>query len=151
MRCPAPVIRRLIEIGACLPLHLAGQLSYIPPLTMACVVKFIYCPKCKELRVKPWYGMRPWCSRCREEGREIRVPRTTMTYVLYAMILVVFGLVYMYTSSGGIIYIIGGVVGLVAAFVIQAVELSRGERQARARIKTTKADAAALRAKGGRL
>ncbi len=33
------------------------------------------------------------------------------------------------------IYIIGGVVGLIAAFIIQAVELSRGEQKARARIK----------------
>lgn len=100
------------------------------------------------MRVKPWYSLRAWCSRCRDEGREIRVPKSILTYILYAMILVVFALVYMYTDSRSAVYLIGAIVGLVASFVIQAVELSRGEKQARARIKTTKADAAASRSKG---
>jgi hypothetical protein len=117
-------------------------------LTNGGSVKFIYCPRCKELRVKPWYSLRAWCSRCRDEGREIRVPKSILTYILYAMILVVFAFVYMYTDSRSAVHLIGAVVGLVASFVIQAVELSRGEKQARARIKTTKADAAASRSKG---
>ena len=114
-------------------------------------VKFVYCPKCKELRVKPWYTMRARCARCRDDGREISTPRTVLSFVLYAMILVVFALVYMYTNTDNPIFLIGGIVSLVAAFVIQGIEIARGERYARAKIKTTKADAAALRAKGRKL
>jgi hypothetical protein len=114
-------------------------------------VKFVYCPKCKELRVKPWYGFRARCARCREDGREIATPRTALSFVLYAMILIVFLLVYMYTDSHNSIFLIGGIGALIASFAIQAVEISRGERYARARIRTTKADAAASRTKGRRL
>jgi hypothetical protein len=114
-------------------------------------VKFVYCPRCKELRVKPWYTTRARCARCRDEGREIATPRTVLTVLLYAMILMVFALIYMYTNSDNSIYLIGGIGGLIAAFVVQAFEISRGEKYARARIRTTKADAAELRAKGRRL
>lgn len=114
-------------------------------------VKFVYCPRCKELRVKPWYTTRSRCARCRDEGREIVTPRTALTFVLYAMVMAVFALVYMYTSSDNSIFLIGGIVGLVIAFVVQAIEISKGERYARSKIKTTKADAAALKAKGRQL
>lgn len=111
-------------------------------------VKFVYCPKCKELRVKPWYSQRAWCSRCREGGREIPVPRTMYTYVLYALMLSTFALVYMYTESDSMIFLLGSIVGLIGAFVIQAFEISRGERIARAKIKTTKSDVPKFRKKG---
>ena len=114
-------------------------------------MKFVYCPRCKELRVKPWYTTRSRCARCRDEGRDIVTPRTTLTFVLYGMTLAVFALVYMYTSSDNFIFLLGGIVSLIIAFVIQAIEISRGERYARSKIKTTKADAATLRAKGRRL
>ncbi|HIH01271.1 TPA: hypothetical protein HA259_04220 [Thermoplasmata archaeon] len=114
-------------------------------------MKFVYCPRCKELRVKPWYTTRSRCARCRDEGREIVTPRTALTFVLYAMVMAVFALVYMYTSSDNSIFLIGGIVGLVIAFVVQAIEISKGERYARSKIKTTKADAAALKAKGRQL
>jgi len=111
-------------------------------------VKFVYCPKCKELRVRPWYSLRAWCSRCRESGREIPVPRTVYTYVLYALIFGTFALVYMYTDSDQMIFLLGGIVGLVGAFVIQAFEISRGERFARAKIKATKSDVPGFQKKG---
>jgi hypothetical protein len=111
-------------------------------------VKFVYCPKCKELRVKPWYSFRAFCSRCRDDGREIPVPRTAYTFALYALILVVFALVYLYTNSDNFIFLISAIAGLVAAFIIQAVEISRGERFARAKIKATKSDAAGFKQKG---
>ncbi len=111
-------------------------------------MKFVYCPKCKELRVKPWYAQRAWCSRCRENGREIPVPRTVYTYVLYALILAIFAMVYTYTSSDELIFLLGSVVGLITAFILQAIEISRGERIARAKIKATRSDATTFRKKG---
>jgi len=118
------------------------------PLDNGSSVKFVYCPKCKELRVKPWYSLRAWCSRCREPGREIPIPRTVYTYMLYALMLIILALVYAYTNSDEMIFLIGGVVGLICAFVIQAFEISRGERIARAKIKATKSDASGFRKKG---
>ncbi len=112
------------------------------------IVKFVYCPKCKELRVKPWYSLRAWCSRCRDYGREIPVPRTAYTYVLYALILTIFVLIYTYTSSDETIFLLGSVAGLICAFIIQAFEISRGERIARAKIKATKSDVSGFRKKG---
>jgi hypothetical protein len=111
-------------------------------------VKFVYCPKCKELRVKPWYALRAFCSRCRDDGREISVPRTFNTFILYALILGVFALVYMYTSSDNFVFLIGMIACLVMSFAIQAVEISRGERYARARIKATRSDAVGFKKKG---
>lgn len=111
-------------------------------------MKFVYCAKCKELRVKPWYGRWPRCSRCRQEAKEIVVPRTVLSYVVYALVAGVFVTVFLYTRTDDKIFLYGGVVGLVATFIVQAIELSRGERIARSRIRATKSDAAAFRKKG---
>ncbi|UCE91844.1 MAG: hypothetical protein JSV90_01450 [Methanobacteriota archaeon] len=111
-------------------------------------MKFIYCPKCKELRVKPWYSIRAWCSRCRQDAREIRVPRTAMSVVLIALIGIVFTVIYMYTRTDDPILLYAGIVGLIATFIVQGVEMARGERWARARIKATKSDAKGFRKKG---
>ena len=111
-------------------------------------MKFVYCPKCKELRVKPWYALRPICSRCRDDAKEIVVKKTWLTYLLYALMVGIAAVVYIYTRSGNSLLLYAGIAGLVAAFIVQAVELSRGERVARARIKATKSDVKGFEAKG---
>ena len=111
-------------------------------------MKFVYCPRCKELRVRPWYTWKAWCSRCRQNAREISVPRTHLTYVLYALIALVFALIYTYTRTDETLFLYAGIGGLVATFIVQGVEISRGERIARARIKATKSDAKSFRKKG---
>jgi uncharacterized protein (DUF983 family) len=111
-------------------------------------VKFVYCPRCKELRVKPWYAIRAWCSRCRQDAKEIRVPRTFLSYLLIILIGSVFVLIFMYTRTDESILLYGGIGGLIATLVVQAIEISRGERFARARIKATKSDAKGFKKKG---
>lgn len=111
-------------------------------------MKFAYCPKCKELRVKPWYSLHATCSRCRDAAKEIVVKRTWLTYTLYGIMVAITAAVYQYTRSGNSLLLYAGIAGLVAAFIVQALELSRGERVARARIKATKSDAKGFEAKG---
>ena len=111
-------------------------------------MKFVYCAKCKELRVKPWYGIRPRCARCRYDAREIAVPRTTLSYIVYALVAVVFATIFTYSRTHNSLFLYGGIVGLVACFIAQAFEISRAEKIARSRIRATKSDAAAFRKKG---
>lgn len=103
-------------------------------------VKYVYCPKCKELRIKPWYTFTPRCYRCGGIGREIPVPRGLATYVLYAMMVVFFTLIYFNTSTGNdlLLYAAIGIVVIVVA--LQISEMIRGERYANSRIKTTASD-----------
>ncbi|UCE81009.1 MAG: hypothetical protein JSV94_00795 [Methanobacteriota archaeon] len=115
---------------------------------MTATVKFVYCHKCKELRVKPWYSMRPRCARCRYDGREIIVPRTNLSYTVYFLVLAVFVTIFIYTRTHDNIFLYGGIACLVACFAVQAIEISRGERIARSRIKATKSDIPTFRKKG---
>ena len=100
--------------------------------------------------MKPWYAIRPWCSRCRQNAREIRVPRTFLSYVVMGLIVEVFVTIYLYTRTDSSILLYAGVGGLVATLIVQAVDMSHGERVARARIKATKSDAKSFRKKGWR-
>ena len=125
-----------------------GRRPYIPRVPITDLVKFVYCHRCKELRVKPWYSIRARCARCRRDSREIVVPRTTLTYVAYALVLLVFATVFTYSRTHNYIFLYGGVAGLIACFVVQAIEISRGEKIARSRIKATKSDAASFKDKG---
>lgn len=111
-------------------------------------VKFVYCPKCKELRIKPWYSIRAWCSRCRQDAKEIRVPRTLLSYILILLIGTVFVTIYMYTRTDDSMLLYVGIAGLIATLIVQAVDMSRGEQVARARIKATRSDAKSFRKKG---
>lgn len=125
-----------------------GRRPYIPKAPITALVKFVYCHKCKELRVKPWYSMRARCARCRYDAREISIPRTVLSYVMYAFVLAVFVTIFLYTRTDSSIYLYGGIAGLIGCFIVQALEITRGERIARSRIKATKSDAPAFRKKG---
>lgn len=71
-----------------------------------------------------------------------------MTYLLYFLIVVVLALIYTYTRTDQAVLLYAGIGGLVATIIVQAVEISRGERVARARIKATKSDAKGFRKRG---
>lgn len=71
-----------------------------------------------------------------------------MTYLLYILIVAVLALIYTYTRTDQAELLYAGIGGLVATIIVQAVEISRGERLARARIKATKSDAKDFRKRG---
>ncbi|MCJ7606422.1 MAG: hypothetical protein MUO94_01065 [Thermoplasmata archaeon] len=111
-------------------------------------MKFLYCPQCKELRVKPWYSIRGGCSRCRGYAKEIAIPNTLMTYLVYACVASIFVLIYIYTSGGSSLLLYASIGALIATFILQDRELSRGRKYVMARIKPTKSDAKGFREKG---
>jgi hypothetical protein len=113
-------------------------------------VKFLYCPKCKELRVKPWYSIRDSCTRCRGDVRVIEVPRTIWSYTVYGLTVVIFVAVYLNTRSDDSFYLYTAIILLISLAVIQLREVVRGERYARSKIKVTKSDLAKMRRKGWR-
>jgi hypothetical protein len=111
-------------------------------------VKYLYCPKCKELRVKPWYSMTERCSRCLGDVRAIEIPRGPMTYLVYLLAVVAMTLAYLYTREDDDLFLYAAVAFTVAMGVVQFKELIRGERYARAKIKVTRSDVPAMRKKG---
>jgi len=111
-------------------------------------VKFLYCPKCKELRVKPWYSMRDRCARCNDDVRVIEVPRSILTYMVYILTAVAFALIFLHTREDNSLFLYTAVALVVAMMVIQFKEMARGEKYARSKIKVTSSDREALRKKG---
>lgn len=113
-------------------------------------MKYLYCPKCKELRVKPWYSMTDRCSRCLGPVKAIDIPRGPLTYIVYVLAAVAMTLAYLYTRQEEQLYLYFAVVFTVAMGVAQFKELVRGEKYARAKIKVTKSDVPAMRKKSWR-
>jgi len=111
-------------------------------------VKFLYCPACKELRVKSWYAIRNTCPRCRGEARAIDIPRTKMTYLTYALYVVVPGLVAVHLLTDSDAYLYASVVGLVAMMIVSYIDITKGEKIARAKIKVASSDLREFRKKG---
>ena len=113
-------------------------------------MKFLYCPKCKELRVKPWYSLRDRCTRCHGDVRVITIPRTPWTYAIYGLTIGTFITVYFHTQSDpdDYSYLYVSIGFLIALMVIQFREVIKGDRLARSKVKITKSDRDQMRRKG---
>jgi len=114
-------------------------------LAFSVAVKYLYCTKCKDLRVKPWYALRLYCTRCRADLRVIEVPRSWMTYAVYALTVLCLALVAVHLINDERSFLYAGALTLVIMMVIQFVDLGRGHRYARAKIKLTRSDAEKMR------
>ena len=125
------------------PLGCDIYLSHIPVS-----VKYLYCPKCKELRAKSWYQIRDKCQLCFADATAIPIPNTWATYLLYALYVVTPGLVLVYVYNDDKSYLYASVVLLVAMLVISWTEVGRGLAYARAKIKITSADVKDFRKRG---
>ena len=111
-------------------------------------MKFVYCAKCKELRVKPWYARRVRCARCRGEGKEITVPKSGLSYLTYVMMVFVTAAALINVNTGDDLYFYLAIVGVGALLAIQFIDMSRGEKYARARIRPTTSDIDEFRKRG---
>ncbi len=111
-------------------------------------MKFLYCPQCKQLHVKPWYSIRNRCIGCMGDARVIEVPNSWMTYTAYVLYVVIPVLVVLYVTSHVMIWIYGAVVLLVVMIALAYRDIVRGERIAKARIKVTEADSSRFRSRG---
>ena len=113
-------------------------------------MKFLYCPKCKQLHVKPWFAIRDRCQNCFGEATAISIPVNWMTYVKYALYVMIPGLVFLDLKYDDKTYLYLAVAMLFVMFVISYADITRGEKYAKERIKITSADSDAFRNPGHR-
>lgn len=111
-------------------------------------MKYLYCPRCKQLRVKPWYAIRDRCLGCIGDAVVIRVPNSWMTYTTYMLYVVVPALVVLYVTSDIAVWIYAAIVLLGAMMILQYKDMRRGERYARSKIRVTTSDSEAFRKRG---
>ena len=127
---------------------MAGRITIYTSQTFSPDVKYLYCPRCKELRVKPWYSLRDRCARCYSDSKVIPIPSSVFTYLVYVTMVICFVILYLYTRNDDDTYLY---VAIAFAFVMaasQIVDLMRGEKYARARIKVAHSDTDAMKKKG---
>ena len=111
-------------------------------------VKYLYCPQCKELRVKGWYQVRNVCSRCFSVATDIKIPRNWMTYTTYVLYVVVPALVGVHLTTDSREYLYLAIVGLVVMAIISYADIVRGEKFARTKIKVAGSNLDQFRKKG---
>ncbi len=111
-------------------------------------MKFLYCPSCKELRVKGWYSVRNRCARCLRDARTINIPSSWLTYLSYTLFVAVPVLVglHILTDSSELLYLSIG--GLIVMMIVSYLDVVRGEKIARAKIKITSQDLGEFRRRG---
>jgi membrane associated rhomboid family serine protease len=110
------------------------------PHAMPTLVKFLYCPKCKDLRPKAWFAISDTCIRCLGPARRIPIPATPLTFTKYALWILVIALVAVHLAVNDRIYLWAAVIGLVAAMILAYIDLQRGEKTAKAKIRVTSGD-----------
>ena len=111
-------------------------------------MKYLYCPRCKELRVKSWYQIKDKCQMCFSDARPIKIPNSWLTYALYVLYVVTPGFVAVSVYSDVRTYLYVAVVLLVLMFIISWIEVSRGLAYARTKIKVASANVKELRKRG---
>ena len=111
-------------------------------------VKYLYCPQCKELRVKSWYQVRNVCSRCFSVATAIKIPRNWMTYASYVLYVVVPALIGANQITGSSMYLKLAIVGLVVMLIVSYADIVRGEKFARTKIKVAGSNLDQFRKKG---
>lgn len=111
-------------------------------------MKFTYCPRCKELRTKPWYAIRDRCARCGGDVTLIPIPPGKLTYLMYGIMGLSLLMVYLGTSRDDRAFVYVALGCIVAMFIVQAKELARGERYSKSRIKPTESDFSELARRG---
>ncbi len=111
-------------------------------------MKFLYCAKCKQLRIKPWYSVRNRCVGCVGDATVIDVPNSWMTYISYVLYIAVPALVLVYVTSKATVWIYLAVALLVVMMILQYVDVGRGQKYARSKIRVTTADSGRFKSRG---
>jgi len=111
-------------------------------------VKFLYCPKCKELRAKAWYQVKPRCSRCIGPATVMVVKNGPLTYLTYILYVVVPGLVVVSLTTDDKTYLWYAVIGLVVMVIVAMVDIGRAQAIAKQRIKIASSDLHLFRRRG---
>ncbi len=108
-------------------------------------MKYLYCPRCKQLHVKPWFAIRNRCQNCFSEAAAIPIPANWMTYlsyILYALIPALIAIDFTYHDRN---YLYLAVALLFVMMAVSFVDIGRGEKYAKERIKVTDTDVDAFK------
>ncbi len=107
-------------------------MSDIYPRNIQWAVKYLYCKRCKDIRLKSWYAISNKCPVCLSDATPIKVPYTWLTYVLYIMSP---GFVVVYLLNDQRVYLYIALALVIVMMVISWIELGRGREYARAKVK----------------
>ncbi|MBN1677959.1 MAG: hypothetical protein JW880_05410 [Candidatus Thermoplasmatota archaeon] len=111
-------------------------------------MKFLYCPNCKEVRAKAWYQVRPQCSRCMGRASQIVVPNGPLTYLTYFLYFFVPGLVAVSLITDDKTYLWYAIVGLVLMVTVAMIDLGRGYKLAKKKVRIAASDLHEFRKRG---
>jgi hypothetical membrane protein len=111
-------------------------------------VKFLYCPRCKDVKVKNWYQIKDKCPVCFSDATPIKVPNTWKTYMLYVLYVVAPAMLLMYVWNDDKRYLYAAFVVVFVMMAITWVELGRGRAYARAKVKITAQNSDQFRKRG---
>ncbi len=111
-------------------------------------MKYLYCPRCKELRVKPWYAIANKCQRCFGVATPINIPPNWMTYMTYVLYVVVPAMILVYVTNDDKTWLYASLVGLVIMFMLTFADQARGAAYARSKLKVAGSDLDDFRRRG---
>ncbi len=111
-------------------------------------MKYLYCPRCKQLHVKAWFEIRNRCPVCFSEARVIDVPRNWMTYGSYVLYVVIPALILIYVTDHVKIYLYAALALLVVMMVLAFLDIGRSEHYAREHIRLTVSDTGIFNKRG---
>jgi uncharacterized protein (DUF983 family) len=103
-------------------------------------VKYLYCPRCKKLSMKPWFAIRNRCQNCFGDATAIQVPANWMTYLSYALYVLIPALIAIYVTNHVKNYLYLALVLLFVMMIVSFVNIGRGEKYAKERIKIANTD-----------
>ena len=108
-------------------------------------MKYLYCPRCKQLHVKPWFAIRNRCQNCFGEATAIHIPANWMTYITYALYVAIPAIVVIYYIDKVKIYLYLAVILLIIMMAVSYMDIGRGRKYAEERIKITNTDVDAFK------
>ena len=111
-------------------------------------MKFLYCPRCKDVKVKNWYQIKDKCMVCFSDATAIKIPNTWKTYLVYVLYVVTPAMILAYVWEDDRFYLYLAFVLVFIMMAITWVELGRGRAYARAKIKITDANIDQFRKRG---
>lgn len=98
--------------------------------------------------MKPWYSIRDRCQICFGDATVIKVPANLLTYVTYALYVLVPALVGVYVYGHVQEFIYFAIAGLVILMGVSYADIVRGEQYARSKIKVAGTDVDGFKKRG---
>jgi hypothetical protein len=111
-------------------------------------VKFLYCKRCKDIRLKSWYAISNRCPICLSNATPIKVPNIWLTYLMYLLYVLSPSILVIYVIEDDRTYLYVALFMVLVMMVISWLELGRGREYARAKVKITQQNLGDFRKRG---